>query len=100
MTRCYLVYPRPETGTSGDFVVKFVGIADARAQWSKLIALVEAGEQICITRRDKPVAKLVAKGAQHAPIDMARLQAVTAPMSKPRQSTGVFIRKMRNADRY
>jgi prevent-host-death family protein len=36
-----------------------VTIHAAKTQLSKLIALVEAGEEVIIARRDKPVARLV-----------------------------------------
>jgi prevent-host-death family protein len=37
-----------------------VTIHKAKTELSKLIALVEAGEEVTILRRDKPVARLVA----------------------------------------
>lgn len=40
-----------------------VTIHKAKTELSKLIALVEAGEEVTILRRDKPVARLVAPEA-------------------------------------
>lgn len=41
-----------------------VGMGDARKRWAELIRAVEAGEQVILTRRGKPVAQLVAPLAQ------------------------------------
>lgn len=51
---------------------KTVNIQDARKHFSRLIALVEQGERIVITRAGKPVAELqpLRKGvARHVPVD-------------------------------
>ena len=37
-----------------------VSISQAKSQFSRLIACVEAGEEVTITRRGKPVARLIA----------------------------------------
>ena len=37
-----------------------VSVSQAKAQFSRLIARVEAGEEVTITRRGRPVARLVA----------------------------------------
>lgn len=39
--------------------MKTVGTVELKAQLSKMLARVEAGEQVLITRRGKPVARLV-----------------------------------------
>jgi prevent-host-death family protein len=80
--------------------MKNISIADAKARLSELVERAESGDQICITRRGKPVAKLVSVDSAREPIDMARLRAVTADMPKQRQSAGPFVRKMRDEDRY
>jgi len=80
--------------------VKNISIAAAKARLSELVDSAEAGDQICITRRGRPAAKLVAAEKAPVPIDMARLKSVTAKMPKQRQSAGALIRKMRDEDRY
>ena len=40
-----------------------ISLADAKAHLSRLIELVEQGEEVTITRRGKPVARLVAEQA-------------------------------------
>ena len=39
-------------------------VREAKTQLSKLIAAVEAGEEVIIARRDKPVVRLVKEEAQ------------------------------------
>ena len=48
-----------------------VKIHEAKTTLSKLIARVEAGEEIVIARDDKPVAKLTAMGGAGAPLGPA-----------------------------
>lgn len=45
-------------------------IADAKARLSELIERAEAGETVSITRRGKPVVRLVAEGKPRKPIDV------------------------------
>ena len=47
-----------------------VQLADAKTQLSKLVARAAAGDQVCITRRGKPMAKLTA-------MDSPRLRYLT-----------------------
>jgi prevent-host-death family protein len=43
-----------------------VGVSEARNQWSALLDRVERGEAVIVTRRGKPVARLVADTSQDA----------------------------------
>jgi len=76
-----------------------ISLAEAKAHLSELIDRVEAGETIDITRRGKPVARLVAPD-RRKPIDLAALQALTAEMPWSSESAGDFVRSMRDSDRY
>jgi prevent-host-death family protein len=76
-----------------------ISLAEAKAHLSELIDRVEAGETIDITRRGKPVARLVAAG-QRKPIDLAELQALTAEMPWSSESAADLVRSMRDSDRY
>jgi prevent-host-death family protein len=80
--------------------MRHVSLAEAKAHLSELIARVEGGEAVYITRRGKPVAKLLA--AQPAPkrVDVAALRAVTESMPRQRQSASHLVRKMRDEARY
>lgn len=74
-----------------------VSVTEARREWSKLLAAVEAGESVIITRHGKPVAHLVPAGGITRLPDGARLRASVPPM---RESAGEFIRKLRDDERY
>lgn len=73
-------------------------LADAKAHLSHLVELVEAGEEITITKRGKAVVRIVASmpPAQQLP-SLAELRA--RQTSQP-VATGEFIRAMRETDRY
>ncbi|HWA90809.1 MAG TPA: type II toxin-antitoxin system Phd/YefM family antitoxin [Rhizomicrobium sp.] len=77
-----------------------VSIADAKAQLSELVERAEAGDQICITRRGKPVAKLAPIERPRKQIDFDALKAFTDSLPKQRESAGAFVRRMRDEDRY
>jgi len=74
-----------------------LSVTQARREWSKLLAAVEAGEPIIITRYGKPVAQLVPPGVAARLPDAARLRASVPPM---RESAGDFIRKLRDDERF
>jgi prevent-host-death family protein len=77
-----------------------VNLADAKAHLSELIERVESGEQIDITRRGKPVARLAAIAAPRKPIDLAMLQALTAKLPREAEDAATLVRAMRDGDRY
>lgn len=77
-----------------------ITLADAKAHLSELVARVEAGDSIDITRRGKPVARLTSVARPRQPIDAASLQALTATMPRQRQSAAELVRSMRDDDRY
>jgi len=77
-----------------------VTLADAKAHLSQLIDRVEAGETIDITRRGKPVARLVTVNAPRKPIDLGLLRSVTAAMPPATESAADLVRAMRDGDRY
>ena len=76
-----------------------ISLAEAKAHLSELIDRVEAGDQIEITRRGKPVARLSAVPQPRKPIDVAALAALTATMPMS-ESAAVLVRAMRDGDRY
>ncbi|RJF86832.1 type II toxin-antitoxin system Phd/YefM family antitoxin [Oleomonas cavernae] len=77
-----------------------INLADAKAHLSELVDRVEAGDSIDITRRGKPVARLVAVARPRKPVDAALLQALTATMPRPAQDAAGLVRSMRDGDRY
>ena len=80
--------------------VNRVNLADAKAHLSELVAQAEAGEPVCITRRGKPVARLIAVEKRHRPIDLAALKALTDAMPVQAESAGDFLRRVRDESRY
>ena len=59
-----------------------VSLADAKTRLSELVARVEAGETVSITKRGKPVARLIAETPERKPIDIEAMRRV-AKLSKP-----------------
>jgi len=80
--------------------MKRVNLADAKARLSELVTDATKGEIVEITRRGKPVARIVAAEAPRKPIDAAKLKAITDKMPFQEESAGAFIRRMRDEDRY
>lgn len=74
-----------------------VSVTEARREWSKLLAAVEAGESVIITRYGKPVAYLDPPKGVARFLDRASLRAGMSPM---RESAGEFITKLRDDERY
>lgn len=74
-----------------------VSVTEARREWPKLLAAVEAGESVIIRRYGKPVAHLKPPGSAARLPDGSRLRASVPPM---RESAGEFIRKLRDDERY
>lgn len=78
--------------------MKTVCLADAKAHLSRLIEMVEAGEEITITKRGKPVVRPVANAP--APQLLPGLAELRSHQSQMQVPAGEFIRKMREGDRY
>jgi prevent-host-death family protein len=87
----YLVRRRP--------VIR-VGLAEAKAQLSKLVERAAAGDAVCITRRGRPVAQIVAIDTPRRRIDAAALRAITDRMPLQSEPARDFVRRMRDSDRY
>jgi prevent-host-death family protein len=77
-----------------------ISLADAKARLSELVDRAEAGEDVCITRRGKPVVRLTRLQQPKKPVDVEALRRLTASMPMQPESAGEFIRRMRDEDRY
>lgn len=57
--------------------MRSVSVADAKAHLSELLAVVETGQELTISRRGRPVARLVPapKAVAHTPFDFSALAA-------------------------
>jgi prevent-host-death family protein len=81
-------------------IMKTVNLADAKTRLSELVERAEAGETVRILRRGRPVAQLISIKQPRKKIDIASLRAFTDTMPKQKELARVFIRKMRNRERY
>ena len=77
-----------------------VNLANAKAHLSELLDRVEKGEDIIITRRGKPVARLTAERRARKPLDMEAIRKFQATMPKSDTSAGELVRKLREESRY
>jgi prevent-host-death family protein len=77
-----------------------VSIAAAKARLSELIDRAAGGVTVQITRRGKPVARIVAVGAPRRRIDIAALRSMLAAMPAQAEPARDFVRRMRDDARY
>ena len=77
-----------------------VTLADAKARLSELVERAARGETIRITRRGKPVARLLSVNQPRKPVDLEALQALTASMPMQAESAGEWLRRVRDDLRY
>ncbi len=79
--------------------MKSVNVAEAKAHLSAILTRIERGDEVVITRRGEPVARLSAIRRPRQPIDFAALDALRARQKTAKASTVRLIRKMRE-ERY
>lgn len=77
-----------------------VPLADAKAHLSELVERASQGEAVLITRRGKPVARIIGVGRDRRPIDLAALRAMTAAMPRQPEAARTWLRRERDAARY
>ena len=77
-----------------------VTLAHAKAHLSELVDRAARGEQIQITRRGKPIARLSAVDRKRKPVDVAALRAMTASMPRQPEPAGEWMRAFRDEARY
>jgi prevent-host-death family protein len=80
--------------------MRTVGVAEAKAKLSELLEEVANGEAVEITRRGKPIAKLVTVERERQPIDIERLKRHLARFTSPPQDTEQSIREWKDNERY
>lgn len=73
-------------------------LAEAKAQLSRLVSMVESGEEITITKRGRAVVKLVPSDPPRQKVPS--LAEHRAQMTPQTESAGEFIRRLRESDRY
>jgi prevent-host-death family protein len=73
-------------------------LAEAKAELSRLIAMVEAGEEVTITKRGQAVVRLVRSSPARQ--QLPSLAELRARLPEQAESAGEFIRGLRDSDRY
>lgn len=79
--------------------MRSIGLAEAKAQLSALLDAVELGDEVVITRRGQPVARLVREerhlAAEKAPSWPERLRLFHANHAPSTQSAVALVRELR-----
>jgi prevent-host-death family protein len=75
-------------------------IAEAKAQLSAIVAMVENGEPVTITKRGIPVVKIVPVNAVSVKpkLDLEKLRAFRASLTPMKESAVDMIRRMRDGE--
>jgi prevent-host-death family protein len=75
-----------------------VGLTHAKAHLGELLDKVDAGEEVLITRRGRPVARMSAVAVQRPrkPLPLDDLAAFRATLPMMQESSAGLIRKMRD----
>ncbi|HTT80243.1 MAG TPA: type II toxin-antitoxin system prevent-host-death family antitoxin [Stellaceae bacterium] len=77
-----------------------INLAEAKARLSELVDEAASGHAVCIMRRGKPVARIVAAEEPRKPVDVAALRELTDSMPRQAESAADFVRRMRDDERY
>jgi prevent-host-death family protein len=76
-----------------------VSVVEVKARFSEILASVEAGKVVVITRRGLPVARMSAMEPHKKPMDLRAIDALRAGMTPARRPSVELIRKLRD-ERY
>jgi prevent-host-death family protein len=77
--------------------VNTVSVVQAKAHFSELLAKVEAGQDVLITRRGAPVARLSGANRPTQPIRLQAIDAFRASLNATPERSAALIRRMRDA---
>ena len=77
-----------------------VTLFDAQAHLAELVDRAAAGDDVCITRQGKPVARIVSVASDRKAIDVAALREMILAMPMPTNSADDSLRRMRDEERY
>jgi len=75
--------------------MKMIGVAELKSRLSEYLAQVKSGEEILITDRGTPIAKIVSAEAPHSNLDRLIREGLAAPGS--RSLADEFFEKTRPA---
>ena len=73
-----------------------VNVATAKAHLSEILAHVEGGKEVIITRRGQPVARVSPVSGPRKPIDFAALDSLRARQVQARTPSVRLVRRMRD----
>jgi prevent-host-death family protein len=77
-----------------------VSLAEAKAHLSELTELVAAGEEVVITKRNKPVVRLSRAAATRQPVELRVLRELTARLAEQAEPADEFMQRLRDESRY
>ena len=76
-----------------------INVSDAKARFSELVERAADGEEVTITKRGRPVARLVPVEKPRQPIDLDALRALRAKMPMYEDPEGLsFVERLRRND--
>ena len=76
-----------------------ISVVKAKANFSRLLAEVEAGREVLITRRGTAVARISGIAPKKTPLDMKSIAAFRAGLTSAKPSASELIRRLRD-ERY
>jgi prevent-host-death family protein len=76
---------------------KTYSVAEAKSGLSELLDRVEAGEEILITRRGRPIARVEGAEVPRKKLPLPSLHALRATQPKAKTPIAVLIRQLRDA---
>jgi prevent-host-death family protein len=74
-----------------------VSVVEVKARFSKVLAAVESGSDVLITRRGLPVARMSAIEGTKKRIDLSSIDAFRSALPVSKRRSAALIRKMRDA---
>ncbi len=74
-------------------------VVQAKAHFSEILAKVEAGQEVTITRRGAPIARLSSVKRPKRPLNFAKIDAFRATLAPTQELSQDLIRRMRD-ERY
>ena len=73
-----------------------VNLAHAKAQLSELLDRVQAGQEVIITRRGKPVARMCAVGGAREPLQLKGLAEFRSTIATSSRPSVELLRELRD----
>jgi prevent-host-death family protein len=76
-----------------------VSVVEIKARFSEILAAVESGRDVVITRRGTPVARMSAMESAKKPLNLSGIDAFRNALPVGKRQSAALIRKMRD-ERY